>query len=71
MRTIVQYVELIGLIMEAAKEDGHQLEELITRICATHLISNNADPIHMNGIVFAQKLEVVLLAHPPIIDNGN
>lgn len=71
MRTIVQYVELIGLIMEAAKEDGHQLEELITRVCAIHLMSSSADPIHMNGIVFAQKLEVVLLAHPPMINNSN
>lgn len=51
------YQELINEILATAQNNGVDIEELLAKVCAEHMLSDEKDLSHLNGISFVKKLE--------------
>ena len=56
------YQELINEILATARHNGIDVEELLARVCAEHMMSDEKDLGHLNGISFVQKLEKAMMS---------
>lgn len=63
--TVESYVYAIDLLLENAKKNGMDIEQIVVALCAKHLMSDESDFGHLYGITFIRKLEEALMKLAP------
>lgn len=64
------YQELINEILATAQNNGVDVEELLAKVCAEHMLSDEKDLSHLNGISFVKKLEKAMASRQLTLTHG-
>ncbi|QIQ65901.1 hypothetical protein Aergia_0088 [Pseudomonas phage Aergia] len=56
------HLERLDQALQHAVADGCDPADLLAELAARHLMSDEADPAHVNGIAFAERFNAALAA---------